>query len=415
MSARLIVADVLAGLAGLADESVQCVVTSPPYWGLRDYGRAGQIGLERTPAEYVERMVEAFREVWRVLRKDGTLWLNLGDCYATGAGAVGEHPGGGQQGARWKGEATRVRDSRRRDRAAVVPKRAQRDGTHAGKHTAIAALGPMTQPNRMPIAGLKPKDLVGMPWRVAFALQAEGWWLRSDIVWNKPNPMPESVADRPTRSHEYLFLLTRSARYRYDAAAIAEPCAEDTAARLERAHAPYQAPGQPAQNGTAGPRPNRRQPFPAGWGTGDQPRDAVALNQDATRSEIRATPARERRQRSPEGRPAAPQIEEDPGTFSGTRNRRTVWTVATQGFAEAHFATFPEALVEPCILAGSRRGDTVLDPFAGAGTTGLVADRLGRDFIGIELNPEYAAMAERRLRGDSPLFADVEVDGGTSS
>lgn len=422
MSARIIVADVLDGLRQLEPESVQCVVTSPPYWGLRDYGtdpwvggdpacthrdgmaqppqtigsganpypgggahRGGdasvcascgatrtvrQIGLERTPAEYVDRLAAVFAAVWRVLRPDGTLWLNLGDCYNAYNGGSG--PGSGPV----DGPSERS---------------AQRPQLPTGYGIRDR--------------GLKPKDLVGIPWRVAFALQAAGWWLRSDIVWHKPNPMPESVGDRPTRCHEYLFLMARSERYYYDAAAVAEPIAEGTAARLERAHSGYQAPGQSPHNGTAGPRPNRRQAFPAG--VGDEPRTAAALNTDDVRAEIRSTPARERRQVSPAGRPCSPQIEEDPSAFSDTRNRRTVWTIPTMGYSEAHFATFPTALVEPCILAGSRPGDTVLDPFAGAGTVGLVADRLDRHSIGIELSPEYAAMAERRIREDAPLFADV--------
>src|SRR5258706_2358244 len=282
----------------MPEGSVQCVVSSPPFWGLRDYGTGpqvwngvvhahewgaqrrvrkaparedhshgewkgtrdqqawskaaaltietgsfcacgawrGSLGLEPTPELYVEHIVTIFREIRRVLAKDGTLWLNMGDCYASGAGAVGDHPGGGAQGARWKGEVNRHRDSLRRPHGrpaengrgerqigAENKTRATRDGMHAGTHTAMAAMGPMTQPNRMPLHGLKPKDLVGMPWRVAFALQADGWGLRRDVIWSKPNCMPESADDRPTTAHEYLFLLTKSARYYYNAAAIAEP------------------------------------------------------------------------------------------------------------------------------------------------------------------------------------------------
>jgi DNA modification methylase len=407
VSVRIIIADVLAGLAQLEPESVHCVVTSPPYWGLRDYGVAGQIGLERTLTEYVGRMVEVFSAVRRVLRRDGTLWLNLGDSY-------NGYPGGATTGGPLSNKNQHARASR---------------PTGYG----------------LSADGLKPKDLVGVPWRVAFALQAAGWWLRSDLIWAKPNPMPESVQDRPTRSHEYLFLMAQSERYYYDQEAISEPVAEGTAARLDRAHAAYQAPGQPPHNGTAGPRPNRNRTYP----------DTM------------------------KGSAPAPQIEEDPDAFSGLRNRRTVWTIPTMGYSEAHFATFPPALVEPCILAGtSERGCcsacgapwrrdlevsyrhhnntaprnpgggvaitpgaersgavlirdaktsgwspgcdcgaevvpcVVLDPFAGAGTTGLVADRLGRSFVGIELNPEYARLAERRLRGDCPLFCDPILTRG---
>lgn len=192
--------DCLDRLRELPDESVHCCVTSPPYWGLRDYGCAGQIGLEKTPQEYVAKMVEVFSEVRRVLRDDGTCWVNLGDCYATGAGRVGACPGGGERGAKWAGY------------------RGDRD-----KDPKATGIGPMTQPNRMPLPGLKPKDLVGIPWRVAFALQADGWYLRSDIIWHKPSPMPESVTDRPTKSHEYIFMLSKSERYAYDAEAIKEP------------------------------------------------------------------------------------------------------------------------------------------------------------------------------------------------
>jgi DNA modification methylase len=326
--------DALELLRAMPDESVHCCVTSPPYWGMRDYGIDGQLGLEATPVAYVERMVEVFREVRRVLRRDGTLWLNLGDCYATGAGAVGDHPGGGEQGARWRGDVDRHRDDRRR-------------APNSEKQTA-AAMGPQTQPNRMPISGLKPKDLVGMPWRVAFALQADGWWLRSDIIWAKPNPMPESVTDRPTKAHEYLFLFAKSRRYYYDAEAVAEPIAEQT--EVDR-----------VDSGRF--TPDRGFPGATDHGNG----------------RLGANP-------------------------NGRRNKRTVWEIATAPFPAAHFATFPPALVEPCVLAGTAPGSTVLDPFAGAGTTGLVALRLGRSFIGLELNPRYVEMARRRIVDDAPLL-----------
>jgi DNA modification methylase len=308
-------------LRTLPDESVHCVVTSPPYWGLRDYGVAGQLGLEAGYAEYVDGMVEVFREVRRVLEASGTVWLNLGDCYATGAGKVGEHPGGGAQGARWRGDGS--------------------------KHD--YGIGPMSQPNGMPQVGLKAKDLVGIPWRVAFALQADGWYLRQDIIWSKPNPMPESVRDRCTKAHEYLFLLSKSERYYYDADAIKEASATEP-------HAPGNSDKRFDKDGTHSWGPERMDKV---WGA------------------------------------------------DGKRNRRSVWEVTTQPFSEAHFATFPPALIEPCILAGCPAGGTVLDPFGGAGTTGMVADRLGRNAILIELNPEYAAMAERRIRGDAGMFADV--------
>jgi DNA modification methylase len=308
----------------LPNESVHCVVTSPPYWGLRDYNIVGQLGLESTPDAYVGNMVEVFREVRCVLRKDGTLWLVLGDSYAGGG-----HGGGGSY------------DSERNWRAGNPDKNngnSNRDG-----------LGR--------VSGLKPKDLCGIPWRIAFALQADGWYLRQDIIWSKPNPMPESVTDRCTKAHEYIFLLSKSERYYYDAVAIAE---EGT--------------GRCAGN--------------AGHVKG-------AGNDDPFF-------------RTREGFAAVVDKEWQ------TRNKRSVWEVATQPFSEAHFATFPPALIKPCILAGCPKGGMVLDPFGGAGTTGLVADRLQRNAILIELNPEYAAMSERRIVSDAPLFVDVrpnEYDG----
>lgn len=325
VTSRIIVADALDGLAQLPDGSVRCCVTSPPYWGLRDYGITGQLGLESTPQEYVERMVAVFREVRRVLQDDGTLWLNLGDSYAAGG------RGGGMAGER--GEKQR---------------------SNAG-----ALLGPKEPP-----PGLKPKDLVGIPWRVAFALQADGWWLRSDIIWAKPNPMPESVTDRPTKAHEYLFLLSKSQRYFYDAKAIAEPAAGDTCPdpRLIDGFVPKSDNGKHA----------------------GMPQSAALRKQDAL---AKATYT------GFNGRWDAKD-----GAHHQTRNARSVWTIPTSPFPEAHFATFPEALPERCVRAGSAEGDTVLDPFHGAGTVGVVCKRLNRAFVGIELNPDYAAMAERRIR-----------------
>ncbi len=370
---HILIGDVREKLAELPDESVHCVVTSPPYFGLRDYGVAGQIGLEPTPAEFVAVMVEVFREVRRVLRKDGTLWLNLGDSYNANQGA---------------GFDTN-QDGGARKKAAASAK------TNSG--------------------GLPAKNLLGIPWRVAFALQADGWYLRQDIIWSKPNPMPESVTDRCTKAHEYLFLLSKSARYHYDAEAIKEPASENTHSRGS---------GIGIKNASI------------------EASTGVLHNADYARAINGPT--------------------ED-------RNRRSVWTVATHAFSAAHFATFPPDLIEPCIKAGcpkdccakcgapvvrqveksvewperrngkgenKDRADggmacnaertvtttgwspsctcdaglargTVLDPFGGAGTTGLVADRLQRDAILIELNPEYAAIAKERIHGDGPLFSDV--------
>jgi DNA modification methylase len=369
VSARIIVADVLDGLATLEPESVQCVVTSPPYWGLRDYGVPGQLGLEATPREYLRAMRRVFRAVRRVLKPDGTLWLNMGDCYNSGT-SVPSKPGNGAVGG-WR-NSDRVGRRRVNGRGVHTP-------DNSGKASPrIQAMGPMTQPNRMPIPGLKPKDLMGMPWRLALALQRRGWWLRSDIVWQKPNPMPESVTDRPTRSHEYLFLMARSSRYYYDADAIREPQITDYNGDGRHPIPPMHG-AQPSRAGLSRPEYDDRK-----W---------------SDRSDGRSRP---------------PMTMVDRDYDPRGRNKRTVWTIPTQPFPEAHFATFPEDLVEPCILAGSRRGDLILDPFAGSGTVGLVADRLGRDFVGVELNPAYAALAERRLREDSPLFADAELTQGDS-
>jgi len=303
-------------LSGLPDQSIHCCVTSPPYFGLRDYGHAGQIGLEQTPDAYVAELVAVFREVRRVLRDDGTLWLNLGDSY-NAAGRTGH---------------------------------GSRDGFKQATNRASASGFDNCRPS---VSQLKEKDLIGIPWRVAFALQADGWYLRQDIIWAKPNPMPESVTDRCTKAHEYIFLLSKSARYYYDAAAIAEPFADE---RMGASGVKFGVPEQYADD--------------AGRG-GDQ------------------------------------GLSKFNGTDRTGRNRRSVWTVATQPFKEAHFATFPPALIEPCILAGCPEGGTILDPFGGAGTTGLVADRLNRNAILIELNPEYATMAHARIHGDAPLLASV--------
>lgn len=329
-SYRLLVGGALASLRSLPAESVQCCVTSPPYWGLRDYGHADQIGLERTPEEYVAKLVAVFAEVRRVLRDDGVLWLNLGDCYATGAG-------------------------------------------RAGKHTAMAAAGPMTQPNRLPLPGLKPKDLIGIPWRVAFALQADGWWLRSENIWAKPNPMPSSVTDRTTVAHEQIFMLAKSERYYFDGAAIAEDAVSD------RHKARNMRGGTSAFRGQASLRPRGKNEVAPGMLPNGSHSGRAGFN---------------------ERRDAA----EAAGETAPTRNKRTVWIVATQPYSGAHFATMPEALVEPCVLAGSAIGNVVLDPFAGSGTVGVVALRRGREFIGCELNPDYAQLARERIEGDAPLL-----------
>jgi len=311
MKIKIINADVIDGLRSLPDQSVQCCVTSPPYWGLRDYGVEGQIGLEPSPEEYVARLVEVFREVRRVLRDDGTLWLNLGDSYNGSGGAGGDY---GPKGLK-----------------AGQPK-------YPGRH----------------IQSLKPKDLVGIPWRVAFALQEDGWYLRSDIIWHKPNPMPESVADRPTKAHEYVFLLTKQARYFYDADAVREP------------------------GGV--------------WrGTDFLPNSSKDAISNCSTS---ATGASKNNRNTSE---------------RTGKNKRSVWTIPTHPTPEAHFAVFPEALVEPCVKAGSKSGDTILDPFSGSGTVALVARRLNRSSIGIELNPEYVQIQKKRLGISEQICLDSGV------
>jgi DNA modification methylase len=339
MTVRILRGDVRDRLRDLPDESVHCVVTSPPYWGLRDYGHAGQIGLELTLSDHIAALVEVFGEVRRVLRADGTAWVNYGDAYA------------GSWGAQSRGEPPGELSSLSGGQVYAAPK-----GTHTGSV------------KRTP--GLKPKDLMGLPWRLAFALQEAGWWLRQDIIWHKPNPMPESIQDRCTKAHEYVFLFAKSERYYYDIEAIKEVAAEP---------------------GSAG-----RMVVPDGWAQGKGPHDAVSHS-------------RRKDKTSHAGKPIQSKLAALPNHHAlyEKRNKQSVWTVPTDPFPEAHFATFPPALIEPCILAGCPVGGTVLDPFGGAGTTGLVADRLQRDAVLIELNPEYADIAERRIRGDAPMFAKV--------
>jgi site-specific DNA-methyltransferase (adenine-specific) len=305
-NATILLGDARTRLADIPDQSVQCVITSPPYWGLRDYGKSDQIGLEPTPTEYVREMVAVFDEVWRVLKDDGVLWLNLGDSYAGNTSRA----------------STNGRAGYGTDREGVFTKTGD---------------------------GIKPKDLVGIPWRVAFALQDAGWYLRQDIIWHKPNPIPESVTDRCTKSHEYLFLLSKSPRYYFDNKAIAEE----------------------ATSSNSGHR------F-GGSKYGD-------LEDDFFRTKGATY------------------------TATGTRNKRDVWTIPTKSFKGAHFAVMPEALVEPCVLASTTQGDTILDPFTGSGTVAVVALNHNRNFIGTELNEEYAAIAQQRIGSVNPMFNTVTI------
>ena len=330
------VGDCLQTLRSLPSESVNTCVTSPPYFGLRDYGHDGQIGLEATPDEFVGKLVAVFREVRRVLRDDGTLWLNLGDSYGSAGGNT--HAGFN---ARYHG-AQSTEDKRGKALDGVA--------------------------DRTVCTGLSAKNLLGIPWRVAFALQADGWTLRQDIIWHKPNPMPESVKDRCTKAHEYIFLLSKGPRYYFDSEAMQED-------------AIYGARGSEFHTGKTGAH--------------QMGRSSAVPRQSKVRGEFNG------KTNAMPGREAFRAIRD-------TRNRRSVWTVATKPFKGAHFATFPPDLIEPCILAGSPRGGVVLDPFGGSGTTGLVADRHGRDAILCELNPAYAEMAAARIAEDGALFGRVE-------
>ena len=299
----------LSGLKDLPANSIHCCVTSPPYYGLRDYGNDAQIGLEKTPEEYIQKLVDVFREVSRVLTKDGTLWLNIGDSYA-----------GSMKGA------------------AGYPDNAMnyKQGTNRG------TLGKATLVKQC--TGCKSKDLIGIPWMLAFALRSDGWYLRQDIIWSKPSVMPESVKDRCTKSHEYIFLLSKNKKYYFDNESIAEPTSSF---------------------------------------------DTVIRDRDATK--LNNTPGRTKMQ----------------GLIRNdylTRNKRSVWTVATQPLREAHFATFPEKLITDCIKAGSPEGGIVLDPLMGSGTTAIVARKLNRSYVGFELNSDYVSIANKRLRNELGIF-----------
>ena len=320
--------DALEVLRGFSDGQAYCCVTSPPYFGLRDYGAAGQIGIEESPEDYIERLVQVFREVRRVLREDGTLWLNIGDTYANDG--------------KW-------------------------GGSSGGKH-AKALHGNTGIGRRKTHTGLKAKELIGIPWMLAFALRADGWCLRQDIIWEKPNAMPESVKDRCTKSHEYIFLLTKGGRYYFDNESIREP---------RRGNKNDAVAGS---RGAFGPSQTRLR------GSGN------------LRKKYRPTPGTAHLGGN------IPYSGDSP-----MRNKRDVWSVATQGYKGAHFAVFPEKLVEPCILAGCPEGGTVLDPFMGSGTTGVVAKRHGRNFIGIEINPQYELLARERIQGTEIIMEQLSI------
>ena len=317
--------DATEELKRLPADSVNTCITSPPYYNLRDYGEKGQIGMEPTPEEYIQNLVLVFKEVWRVLRDDGTLWVNIGDSYATSSGRQ-------------------------------PPKNTRNSAGHTEK--------------RCP-KGYKCKDVIGIPWMLAFALRADGWYLRQDIIWAKTNPMPESVRDRCTKSHEYIFLLSKRRNYYFDAAAISEPIAGSSTKRYM----------QNLEN----QRGSTRQP--------EKENGAMKAVLPRFGGEKYGT-SEEGEHRTKSGKVYIPTLR---------RNKRDVWSVCTGGFRGAHFAVFPEKLIEPCILAGSPRGGMVLDPFMGSGTTGAAAKRLGRNFIGIEINPDYCDIARSRI-ADAPEF-----------
>lgn len=356
-NATLYLGDCRDVMRTLPPQSVNTCISSPPYFGLRDYGVAGQIGQEARPdclgwatgnpcgECFVCTLVDVYREVRRVLRDDGTCWVNLGDSYAA---SRGKQPA-----------PTNTRN---------------KDGHVGGAHVP---------------SGLKSKDLMGMPWRVALALQADGWYLRQDIVWAKPNPMPESVRDRCTKAHEYLFLLSKSPKYYFDAEAIAEPLGLSSIARLSQ-------PGLAEQAGSD------RVPGKTNGAMKAVGRRAAG---NKTHKQTAAYEAGDERLRTKAGLIGFAERERakvEAGDLVGTRNKRSVWTVATQPYKEAHFATFPPALIEPCVLAGCPVGGTVLDPFGGSGTTGEVSENLGRASILIELSPSYVGIAADRIRATQP-------------
>lgn len=319
---QIITGDTLSVLGKMPDRCIDCCITSPPYFGLRDYGADGQIGLEETPEEYIRRLVEIFREIRRVMRDDGTLWLNIGDSYA-GSG---------------KGR--------------------MKDGSHSADRSKssdyLCNVGGAITKSKTP--GIKRKELIGIPWLLAFALRADGWYLRQDIIWYKPNTMPESVQDRCTKSHEYIFLLTKKPCYYFNNKAIQE----DSVSYDRR------------QSGETQEAEKRQKQLPRYGG-----------------KKYTSTPDKFFRTKSGNAYDYRPK-----------RNKRDVWSVSTHGYREAHFATFPEKLVEPCVLAGCRPGGIVLDPFCGSGTVPVVAKRYGREYIGIDINPEYTSMSERRVEAE---------------
>lgn len=463
MTVRILQGNCMDTMAALPDQSVNACVTSPPYWGLRDYGTppvpwpaiayspmAGlpacvevpamdcSLGLEPTIEAFIGHMLLVFRQVRRLLRDDGTAWVNMGDSYA------GSRCGGHTEASGLRNPGQKIDESMR---AKTMTASRRRDDEPIPR-------------SDVRVPGLKPKDMVCQPWRLALALQADGWWLRQDVIWHKPNPMPESTKDRCTKSHEYLFLLAKSERYYFNQDALKEPASPDTNARYARGrsgdHKNAQAslvPGQQPQT-IAQSFAHMRKPV-AGWATGegdhsvlthtqpDENRDGrkmLRLPGNKTHKGTTAYEGGDEFQRTKGGlvkyAEKVRKLAEGDGAYSdgkserlgrgpgwraknnesfdeatavmpGERNRRSVWTIVTEGFPGAHFATFPTELIKPCIEASSQPDGWVLDPFGGSGTTGLVADRLQRNAILCELNPTYADMSKRRVHDDGPMFADI--------
>lgn len=366
--------DSLAVLKTLPPESVQCCVTSPPYFGLRDYGVDGQIGLEKTPESYVSTLVDVFSEVRRVLRDDGTLWLNVGDSYA---------------------------------------------GYHGNKNTtyneAPSNKGGYFENQRkstVGVGGLKQKDLIGIPWRLAFGLQDAGWFLRCDIIWHKPNPMPESCKDRPTRAHEYIFMFSKARRYFYDWEAMQEPISAianmgkfQTPQSLSFARSVCE-PTRPGQTANQH-RPNRMPRPGIDTRGGNQGSGGIPIVGKGNAKTFRGGGTYTRGVSFCNSEGKERESHGNSPNQSLTRNTRSVWTIPTAPCPDAHFATFPPALAEKCIRAGTRHGDSVLDPFMGSGTTGMVARNMGRKWIGIELNPDYCDIALTRIDVNTPRLTDL--------
>lgn len=348
MKNQIINENCLTGLRNIPDNSIDCCVTSPPYFGLRDYGTDEQIGLEETPDEFVSNLVKVFEEVKRVLKPEGTLWLNLGDSYA------GSRKGSNSDGTPHESVfKTKIQSSHK--------------GTIEG----------VTKPQKASTIGLKPKDLIGIPWMVAFALRSNGWYLRQDIIWNKPNPMPESVTDRCTKAHEYIFLLSKSKTYYYDHESIKQPLSENSISRLN----------QNIENQKGSDRvPNK---------TNGKMKAVIGGKKHKNLEENGQSNHSFHRTRS-EGKEWKNE--------SGLANKRSVWTVTTKPFSEAHFATYPQDLISDCIKAGCPEDGIVLDPFMGAGTTAVVAKKLNRNYLGFELNSEYISIADKRLFDEFGMF-----------